>query len=101
MDETKMMPSPPPIRDILANEAAYTVTKMNVKPGLGSAPHNHPHKQFIYILSGRGMFLLGDEAIELTAGSYLAIPGDVPHTFRAVYEEITWLEFFSPGREDF
>jgi len=84
MDETKMMPSPPPIRDILANEAAYTVTKMNVKPGLGPAPHNHPHKQFIYILSGRGMFLLGDEAIELTAGSYLAIPGDVPHTFRAV-----------------
>ena len=46
MDETKMMPSPPPIRDILANEAAYTVTKMNVKPGLGPAPHNHPHKQY-------------------------------------------------------
>ena len=100
MDESKLLPCPDAVRSVLEYDEDYTVTRMCCVPGLGPAPHSHPHKQVIYMLSGHAMFMLGEQPIEVFPGSHVAIPGDVPHTFRAVYEEITWLEFFTPGRED-
>jgi len=100
MNKKELRPCPDAVRTVLAYDEDYTVTKMCCQPGLGPAPHSHPHKQVIYVLSGSGEFMLGEEPIQLSGGKCVSIPGNVPHTFRVVEEEITWLEFFTPGRED-
>lgn len=100
MDESRMGPAPEALRTVLEYDGDYTLTRMCCRPGLGPAPHSHPHKQVIYVLSGRGVFLLDGRPIPVEPGSHVAIPSGAPHTFRCVYEEISWLEFFTPGRED-
>ena len=96
-----MSEKPTVIRRVLENQADYTVTHMWAAAGPGAPPHSHPHKQFIYILRGRGVFNRGGEPITVSAGDYLPIAGGVPHTFDEIIEEMDWLEFFTPGREDF
>lgn len=100
MDMRELKMSPEAERTVLEHDGDFTLTKMNCLPGLGPAPHSHVHKQVIYVLSGKGIFQRGDERLNVEAGDHVAIPSNVPHTFYRVDEEICWLEFFTPGRED-
>lgn len=87
-------------RTVLADDEGYTLTKMSALPCRGPAPHSHPHKQLVYVLRGAGAMLVGDALIEVHAGSVVAVPPDVPHIMHHVTEPTEWLEFFTPGRED-
>ena len=88
-------------REVLADDADYTLTKMTAQPCRGPAPHSHPHKQLVYVLRGRGAMLVGDELIPVRAGSVVAVPPNVPHVMHHVTEDTEWLEYFTPGRDDF
>ena len=88
------------VREIVADDEDYTVTKMFLPKGRGPAPHHHPHKQVVVILEGSGVMLLGDEQVEFSAGSVIPVPPEVPHTMLYTAEDTRWLEFFPPGRED-
>ena len=87
-------------RTVLADDPDYTLTKMSAQPCRGPAPHSHPHKQLVYVLSGSGAMLVGDELIPVKAGSVVAVPPGVPHIMHHVTEPTEWLEYFTPGRED-
>ena len=87
-------------RTVLADDEGYTLTKMSALPCRGPAPHSHPHKQLVYVLRGAGAMLVGDALIEVRAGSVVAVPPGVPHIMHHVTEPTEWLEFFTPGRED-
>ncbi len=87
-------------RTVLADDEGYTLTKMSALPCRGPAPHSHPHKQLVYVLRGAGAMLVGDALIEVHAGSVVAVPPDVPHIMHHVTEPTEWLEYFTPGRED-
>ncbi|MCI9044892.1 MAG: cupin domain-containing protein [Peptococcaceae bacterium] len=82
-------------------EGGYTVNLMQAKAGAQAPAHSHPHQQVVYIISGRGDFLCGQETQTLTAGDVVQIAADVPHTFVSVAEDAVWLEFFTPAREDY
>ena len=88
------------VREIAADDPDYTVTKMFLPRGRGPAPHHHPHKQVVVILEGSGVMLLGDMQVEFSAGSVIPVPPEVPHTMLYTAEDSRWLEFFTPGRED-
>ena len=88
-------------REILAWDPDYTVTRMTHERGLDNPPHHHPHKQVIYVLEGNGVFVRGDEEMEVNAGDTIIIGPDVPHTFKYTTVKTVWLEYFTPGREDF
>jgi len=87
-------------REILAWDKDYTVTRMTHERGFDNPPHRHPHKQVMYILEGKGIFIRGDEELEVSAGDTIVIDSNVPHTFKYTLEKTVWLEFFTPGRED-
>ena len=87
-------------REVLADDADYTLTKMSALPCRGPAPHTHPHKQLVYVLSGAGAMLVGDQLIPVRAGSVVVVPPEVPHIMHHVTEPTEWLEYFTPGRDD-
>ena len=82
-------------------ENGYTVNRLYAPKGPGAAPHSHPHLQFIYMLKGKGDFLVGDEVVTVNPGDTIQIDSNVPHTFVSFAEDSEWLEFFTPEREDF
>ena len=82
-------------------ENGFTLNLMQGKAGATAPPHSHPHRQVVYILSGRGDFQCGDEIREMKAGDVLEIDPQVPHTFASLAEDTQWLEFFVPFREDY
>ena len=87
-------------RRVLADDPDYTLTKMSAPPSRGPAPHSHPHKQLVYVLRGSGAMLVGSELVPVSAGSVVAVPPGVPHIMHHVTEDAEWLEYFTPGRED-
>ena len=55
----RTLPEIPASREILADDASYTLTRMSAPPCRGPAPHAHPHKQLVYMLRGSGAMLVG------------------------------------------
>ena len=102
MDESiwRDLPERAAERTVLADDPDYTLTRMSAQPCRGPAPHTHPHKQLVYVLRGSGAMLVGDQLIDVSAGSVVAVPPGVPHIMHHVTEETEWLEYFTPGRED-
>jgi len=55
----------------------------NYVPGIGGGPrlHKHPYAEIFIIRSGTGLFTVGDQEIEASAGQILVVPPDTPHKF--------------------
>jgi quercetin dioxygenase-like cupin family protein len=87
-------------RELLAHDAKYTVVRINQKKGVESPSHKHPHAQVDYILSGRCVMDINGRHVELKAGDSVSIAPDEPHSFLPSEDDIEFLEFFVPGRED-
>ena len=102
MQETdwSALPEQAASREVLADDPDFTLTRMTAPPCRGPAPHSHPHKQLVYVLRGSGAMLVGGELIPVRAGSVVAVPPNVPHIMHHVTEETEWLEYFTPGRDD-
>jgi len=46
--------------------------------------HVHPTMyEYFYFIEGRGTYIVGDETIDLHAGTFLEIPSGVPHSLHA------------------
>jgi mannose-6-phosphate isomerase-like protein (cupin superfamily) len=50
-------------------------------PGGGPTLHSHPYTEIFVTRSGRGLFRIGDETVEATAGQILVCPPGTPHKF--------------------
>ena len=50
-------------------------------PGSTFEPHWHTHNEFVVVVSGNGAIVLNDERHALSPGSYVVIPGRVPHSW--------------------
>lgn len=86
--------------DSLAVGEKSQVTKMNYVAGNYASPHQHPHEQSGYVISGRYVLTIGDDVHELTAGDSYSIPGNRIHSFR-VLEGGEVVDVFTPPREDY
>ena len=62
--------------------ANFAMRKFKVEPGGYTPRHSHPYEHEIYVLSGQGVVLEGDEQHSLTAGSVVYVKPDEVHQFR-------------------
>lgn len=76
--------------------------KLTVEPGIPTPPHEHPHEQIGHLLEGKGILYIGDESVEIEAGTSFWIPPNAPHNFDATGDKpAVLIEAFSPPREDY
>lgn len=59
---------------------------ISAEPGSAreSAPHMRSVVEHVVLMSGRALVGVAEEPVELTAGDYIAYPGDIPHVFEAL-----------------
>lgn len=55
----------------------------NHLPATGGGPrlHSHPYCEIFIIRAGTGLFTIGDELIEASAGQIVIVPPSTPHKF--------------------
>lgn len=77
------------------------ISKVELGAGFSLESHRHENEQFVLMISGRAVFGLGEPGtaafreIEVRAGDVLHLPGNVPHSCRAI-EPCEILDLFSP-----
>jgi len=62
--------------------------------------HQHPHDQISYVLAGQVEFTIGAETRIMETGMCAVIPGDTPHSARAL-TACRFIDVFAPVREDY
>jgi quercetin dioxygenase-like cupin family protein len=71
-------------------DGAYFCFEVSTTPGFGPPLHTHEYRELFYVLEGEYEFTIqrGDETETLmgAAGTAVAIPPNVPHTFRNATE---------------
>jgi quercetin dioxygenase-like cupin family protein len=56
-------------------------------PGAEVPPHWHDHDQVIYVLSGSGRVIVGDDEVAVASGNVVVAPAHIPHQVHAAAEE--------------
>ncbi len=75
---------------ILGDADGYTVAVIRAETGYRTAPHDHAHSEFLYLLDG----VVRNQGQVLTAGdAYAAATGSI-HTDFAVQSPATYLSIF-------
>lgn len=52
---------------------------VKVEPGYQIAPHTHEVMETMYVISGQGLFLVGEEYVRVEAGNAMLAPKGVVH----------------------
>ena len=64
--------------------------------------HTHTREdETLYIVEGATTAYVGDEKIDVEAGSYAALPKCVPHTFTVRSEEVRVLDTLEPAGAEY
>jgi quercetin dioxygenase-like cupin family protein len=80
------------------------VSEVHLEQGFDLASHAHDNEQWVVMLSGRCLFGIGQPGtpghreVEVRGGEVLVLPGNVPHSCRAL-EASRILDLFSPISE--
>jgi mannose-6-phosphate isomerase-like protein (cupin superfamily) len=60
----------------------YSISEWWLDPyTTGPGPHSHPEDDVFYVLAGTMAVRVGTEWVEASAGSFVLVPGGVPHDF--------------------
>jgi len=77
---------------------AYFCFEVSTTPGFGPPLHRHAYRELFYVVEGTYEFTLehdrGLETITAGAGTTIAVPPDVAHTFKNASDEPARLLFF-------
>lgn len=87
-------------RKTLAVGEQMLMSKFALQKGAELPWHKHPHEQIGFLVSGRIVLTMGEEACELSPGDSWAVPGDVNHK-ADVLEDAVAIEVFYPVRQDY
>lgn len=88
-------------RKILAYSENLMTVEIHFEKGAEGAPHNHPHEQVGYVVSGSLIYKEeGKEDKVLKTGDSYYVPPHVIHGV-VILEETVLLDVFTPMRADF
>ncbi|MFK8164676.1 MAG: cupin domain-containing protein [Lewinella sp.] len=90
----------PGILGRLVHTELTTIADFSIAAGTELPTHHHPHEQTSTILSGEFLFVVGTEERLLKAGDIAVIPGNVPHSGKAL-TDCRIIDVFAPVREDY
>jgi quercetin dioxygenase-like cupin family protein len=61
---------------------SYSISEWWFEPHTqGPGKHEHPEDDVFYVLAGTISFLVGDRWLDAPAGSFVLVPGGVPHDY--------------------
>lgn len=66
----------------------FAMRFFEVPPLRSSANENHPEQHQVYIVTGQGQVLLGDEWHDFSSGDVIFIPGGEQHQLRNTGDEV-------------
>ena len=87
-------------RRILAWNDQLMSVEVGFETGAVGADHTHPHTQLSYVLSGKFLYTVEGEGVELNPGDSIVVPANLLHG-TVCLEKGTLLDVFTPMREDF
>lgn len=82
------------------NGDQMTASNWQVEEGALLPEHAHPHEQISVVLEGMFELTINGEARQLVPGDVAVIPGNVPHSGRAI-TACRVMDVFSPPREEY
>lgn len=77
-----------------------TIAYWDVKAGASIPVHHHIHEMIVNVIEGELELTIGSETQILTPGKAGIIPGNVPHTAKAL-TNCKVIDVFHPVREDY
>jgi len=77
-----------------------TINFIEVKAGLASPRHQHPHHQCAFVIEGQFELTVNDVPQILDTNTFAVIPSNVWHSGRAI-TDCKLIDIFNPVREDF
>lgn len=83
----------------LVHTPVVTYSFVQCDAGAAFPEHQHPHEQTVIVLEGALELTVAGETHRLTPGVVLPIPGNTPHSGRALVASRV-LDVFSPVRDD-
>ena len=63
-------------------EEGYSLFEWQDSPQAYYSPHQHPHDEYIVVVSGEIVFTIDDKDFKLTAGDALDLPAGTVHSSR-------------------
>ncbi|MBR2822647.1 MAG: cupin domain-containing protein [Clostridia bacterium] len=87
-------------RRILAWNDQLMTVEVGFETGSVGKAHTHPHVQASYVLSGRFLYTVEGESVEMGPGDSIVVPGGLVHGTTCL-EKGMLLDVFTPAREDF
>ena len=80
----------------------WAVVEWRVRAGDEPPIHTHTREdEALYVLEGAITAYVGDEEIEVEAGSYAALPKNVPHAFTVRSEQVRLLVTVEPAGAEY
>ena len=87
-------------RALPSETAAYLLVEVEGPRGLAAPLHFHEREdEGFYVRSGKVRFVVGDQTIEASAGSFILAPKGVHHSFLFASGDAGLLLLLSPGSE--
>jgi len=77
-----------------------SIAHWDVDEGYELPEHSHPHEQITNIIEGEFILTLNGEAIHLSAGDSLVIPGDAMHSGKSL-TACKIIDVWNPPRDDY
>ena len=90
----------PGMKGKFLHSANMTFVYWDIEEGASLPHHSHRHEQVVNMLEGEFEIVVDGVAHRLKAKDVLAIPGDAPHSGRAI-TRCRILDVFYPIREDY
>jgi quercetin dioxygenase-like cupin family protein len=80
----------------------WAVVELHVRAGDEPPPHTHTREdETVYVLEGAITAFVGDQRVDVEAGSYAALPNNVPHGFTVRGDEARLLISLEPAGAEY
>jgi mannose-6-phosphate isomerase-like protein (cupin superfamily) len=66
-------------------------------PGRGPGLHIHPYKEVFVLQQGQATFIIGENTLEVSAGTVVVAPANTPHKFKNSGDEPLQMLSIHPG----
>lgn len=99
LSELKVLELAPGYRANVIHGDSMTVTHVEIEPGSALPTHSHPHEQIVNMIEGEFELTVDGKPLQLTPGSVVLIPSNVPHSGLS-QTKCRIIDVFHPVRED-
>ena len=90
----------PGFRGRFVHTKAMTLAYWEIDAGSELPTHSHPQEMVINFMEGLFELTVANETRQLVPGDVVVIPGDVPHSGKAI-EDSRIIDVWHPPREDY